>query len=93
MHTMEILDPSGHLTLSWEPDDPASVERAREEFTRLQGLGFAFFSTQAPDAVKVVRLKARALKQAGSLDVRPVLTKTFEPRARRTVAVRPMQGG
>lgn len=91
-HVLEVLDPTGHITLRWSPDDPASVERAREEFDKLKAAGFAFFVDEA-SAIPIVRLKQAALAMAGQLDVRPAAVREFEPRRRRTVAVRPMQGG
>lgn len=89
---MEILDQSGHLTLSWNPEEPESVTKAREEFDRLRAAGYAFFST--PESMnQVSRIKAAAFQQPGSLDVRPVHVTEFQPRTRRQVAVRPMVGG
>lgn len=88
---MEVLDHTGHLTLSWDPDDQASVERAQQEFERLRAAGYAFFVSTEPDAGQVKRLKPQALSEPGWLDVRAA--RVFEPRARRQVAVRPMRGG
>lgn len=91
-HVLEVLDPSGHITLRWSPDDPDSVEQARAEFEKLKAAGFAFFVDEA-SAVPVTRLKPKAFAQAGQLDVRPAMVREFDPRRRRTVAVRPLQGG
>lgn len=89
---MEILNGDGHLTLSWSPDDPESLARAKEEFDRLRAAGYAFFATPSGKG-KVGRLKDAAFRRAGSLDVRPEQVREFRVRARRTVAVRPMVGG
>lgn len=88
---LEVLDPSGHLVLTWNPNEPASVEQARAEFERLKGCGFGFFIGEAEDAPKVTRLKGAALQRSGELVIRS--TRTFDPEAERTVAVRPMRGG
>lgn len=42
---LQVMDGSGHLTLSWDPSDPATVERAKAEFDRLKAAGYAFFAT------------------------------------------------
>lgn len=95
---MEILDPSGHVTLQWDPDDPEAVKRAEAEFSRMQEAGFTFFTTASPDAAKIKKLDAKR----GAVDGRLIeeepteeleQTTTFKPRRRRTVAVRQMAGG
>jgi hypothetical protein len=100
--TLEVLDPSGHVTLQWDPDDPESVARAEAEFKRMQEAGFAFFTTASPDAAAVKKMTKKQ-KARGSLDGRFIeeaepaealeQTTTFKPRRRRTVAVRQMAGG
>lgn len=91
--TMDVPNGSGHLTLTWDPDDPPSVERARATFDELKAKGYAFFVSPEPTAARIKNLKAPALTVRGELDVRPEIVKEFRPRARRTVAMRPMRGG
>jgi hypothetical protein len=43
LHVIEVLDRSGHLSLTWDPTIPESVERARAEFELLQQSGYQFF--------------------------------------------------
>ena len=88
---MEVLGPSGHLVLTWDPTDHASVERARAEFDRLRGCGFAFFTSDADGAPKVTKLKGAALERSGDLVIR--LARQFDAEAERTVAVPPHRGG
>lgn len=89
---LHVMDGSGHLTLSWDPGDPATVANAQAEFDRLKAAGYAFFATPtSPHPVE--SLTAAALETAGTLDVRPEQIKAFNPRASKTVAVRPMVGG
>lgn len=92
-HEMLIPDASGHLTLTWSPTDPESVAIARAEFERLKALGYAFYVSADAAAGRVVGLKDAALSRAGALDVRPDVTREFQPRRRRTVAMRPLVGG
>ena len=90
-HVLEVMDASGHLTLTWDPDKPDEVAQARAEFARLKAAGFAFFATACggtEDAQTVKRLGT-----TGELRVVPEQVKAFAPHARRTVAVRPMRGG
>src|SRR5258708_17889271 len=53
MHVIEVLDRSGHLSLTSDPSIPESVERARGEFDLLQKAGYQFFrvlnSDKQPD--------------------------------------------
>jgi hypothetical protein len=98
--TLKILDASGHLTLSWNPDDPADVAKAEAEFERLKAQGYAFFYSPAASAKPVSRFR----KGAAFFDVRasalpaesappaPEQTTEFRPEGR-TVAVRPLRGG
>lgn len=86
---LEVLDPTGHVTLQWDPDDPGSVKKAEAEFDRLREAGFTFFTSASPDADQVEELGAAA----GSLDGRLEQTSTFKKRARRTTAVPAMRGG
>lgn len=98
---MEVLDGTGHVTLTWTPGDAVSLARAREEFDRLKTAGYAFFAT--PDETTEIERWPKRGRQpewttSGALDVRasePQAERVveFKPHARRTVAVRPMQGG
>lgn len=90
---MEVLDASGHVTLWWDPDDPESVQKAEAEFQRMQDAGFAFFTDESPDAEPVSEMDD-TVRARGDVEGRFVQqTRTFKPRARRTVAVRQMRGG
>lgn len=88
---MEVLDPSGHVTLQWDPDDPGSVKKAEAEFERMRGAGFAFFTSASVDADKVEEIDA----SVGALDGRLEQVREFTRvrRARRTTAVPAMRGG
>jgi hypothetical protein len=44
MHgTLDVMDSSGHTTVTWDPADAESVREARSEFDRLIGLGYQAF--------------------------------------------------
>ena len=103
--TMEIMDATGHVTLTWDIDKPETVETARAEFERLKAAGFAFFVDASEDAEEVMGWPTRgrppAWTKVGHLHVRsdetaapvPVQAREFDPRRRRTTAVRPLVGG
>lgn len=54
-HILEVLDSSGHLTLTWDPSDTEQVRKAREEVERLRAAGYSFFAvvgSQGADEVE-----------------------------------------
>src|SRR5258708_2926063 len=101
--TIEVMDGSGHVTISWDSEDPAEVAKVREEFARLKAAGYAFFTTADETGYEVAALGA-GLAKSGSLAARLVnpgalqsapepelrQTRRFNRRAGRTVAVAPM---
>lgn len=42
-HSMEILDYSGHRTITWDPADEAAIADARAQFEALRAQGFSIF--------------------------------------------------
>lgn len=89
--TMEVLDPSGHVQLVWDPENPESVKKAEAEYEKLKEAGFAFFASASVDADKVEEFDPAH----GPLDGRLEQVRSFKKvaRARRTTAVPPMRGG
>lgn len=93
MDTLEVLNGSGHLTLTWNPDDATEVARAREEVAKLKAAGYQFFLVDDGPADEVVA-------GHGSLIVKRLEDPTeaeapieSPKHGRRSVAVRPLQGG
>lgn len=41
---LEVLDASGHLTLTWDPNNEAETAKARVEVERLRAAGYSFFT-------------------------------------------------
>lgn len=41
--TLEVLNGSGHLSLSWDPENEREVAEARAEVERLKAAGYSFF--------------------------------------------------
>ena len=56
---IEVLGLGGHISLEWNPDDPADIERARADVQRLTEAGYAFFitETEPADAISAGRGK------------------------------------
>lgn len=108
-HTLEVLDSSGHLTLTWDPSDPEQVRKAREEVERLRAAGYTFFAvvgaTGADEVeagngtliVQRVESPFSALPaQAPSKPPkkgRPSKVAPTQQPPTRTIAMRPMKGG
>lgn len=42
-HVMNVMDSSGHTTVTWDPTDRDSVRTARAEFDRLRRAGYQAF--------------------------------------------------
>lgn len=41
--TIEVLNGSGHLSLTWDPSNPEEVAKAKEEVEALKAAGYTFF--------------------------------------------------
>lgn len=54
MHTLEVLNRSGHLTLKWNPEDPEDVAKAREAVAALKAEGYTFFAVAGRTGVDEV---------------------------------------
>jgi hypothetical protein len=108
MRVVEVLDRSGHLSLTWDPAIPESVERARGDFEVLQQAGYQFFRVLNQDEPTGFAPHEGALvvKRVDASDVAPVAAPAqptravrrgrkpkAEPGQERTVAMRPMRGG
>lgn len=93
---IEVLDPSGHLTLEWNPDDPASVAAAQAEWEKLKEAGFAFFADGGAEAADMdAGVRHRGKVEARVVRVEPEAVKPRRGRRgpRRSTAVPPMRGG
>jgi hypothetical protein len=89
---IDVLDPSGHVSLTWHQDDEESVKAARKEFNRLKKMGFAFFITGKPtETATQVKTFDDALEALNV--VAPTEGKKDKKKARRGVAIPRMRGG
>ena len=43
IHSLEVLNASGHLTLTWDPKNEEDVAEARKQVERLRNEGYTFF--------------------------------------------------
>lgn len=104
-HTLEVLNGSGHLTLTWDEADAAQVAATREEVARLKAAGYSFFLVDGSPADEVAaghgELRCQRVAEPPGLSAaeppaegpsNPRRGRAL-PRATRTVAVRPQAGG
>lgn len=104
---IEVLNGSGHLSLTWDSENPEEVAAVRAEVARLRAAGYSFFLTADQPADEVAagggRLLVRRIEDPTAVPMDdptepPPATET-EPnparrgRPRKTVAVQPMRGG
>ena len=48
-HQMEVMDPTGHLTIKWSPDSEEEITAARETFRAMRDLGYNAFRVTGSD--------------------------------------------
>lgn len=100
LNTMDVLGPTGHVTLEWNPNDKDAVREAEKEFERLKAAGYIFYSVpvrmddfdgHGGRASAVFADDAPEADEENALPEGPV--RKFNARSRRTVARPPMRGG
>lgn len=98
--TLEVLGSSGHITVTWNPEDPAEVAKARAEVESLRAAGYSFFAvvgeTEDPLAEGRGSLIVERVASPIKGDATPTPAPAIAPepkKGRRNVAVRHMQGG
>jgi hypothetical protein len=64
---LHILGPEGDVTIDWDPEDAASVKKAKDEWKSLKDSGFEFFD---PTSKKPKRIK-RFSKSLGRVIAAP----------------------
>lgn len=47
--TMQVMDRTGHTTVTWDPTKPVEVEAARDTFDTLTGEGYNAFKVEGVD--------------------------------------------
>jgi hypothetical protein len=79
-HVMDVMDSSGHTSVTWDPTDEASVNDARREFTRLTGEGYQAYRMEAVGEHAVVENKGARITE-------------FDPEAGRLLLIPHRVGG
>jgi hypothetical protein len=63
-HVMNVLDTTGHTTITWDTRDPASVNDARAKFDEMIGRGYSAFAMEVvEDDGVVVEEKGRRIDE------------------------------
>ena len=57
MHQMQVMDPTGHTTVRWDPNDPDEVEVAEATFKEMTARGYSAFRVETVEQ-KGARLSA-----------------------------------
>jgi len=83
--TIEVLSPAGHVLLTWDPADQASVDRARAEFQALEAAGYEFFrvESQTPERAFSSTAGALVVKRVEAAEVAPRAEPLSAPAPRR----------
>jgi hypothetical protein len=85
-----VLDPTGDVRITWNPSDPASCARAREEVAALKAAGYSFFLVDGEPADEIA-----AGGLAGTLSCRRVEMEELlpaSPEEERTPPIVPEEG-
>lgn len=72
MGVMKVMGTAGDTEIAWDPEDKASVEKAKEEFDRLKKEGYEFFEVAQTKGKQVKRFS----KKAGKLIAAPRAAKS-----------------
>jgi hypothetical protein len=78
--TMEVMDRTGHTTVTWDPENAESVANARTEFDRLRREGYSAFRMDAVGEGVVVENKGERID-------------TFDPAAGKLLLIPQRVGG
>jgi hypothetical protein len=78
--TMEVMDRTGHTTVTWDPENPDSVRDAEREFNRLRDEGYSAFRMEAAGDGVVVEHKGERIER-------------FDPAAGKVMMVPQLRGG
>lgn len=80
-HFMQVMDPTGHTTVTWNPEDTDSINQARAEFRRLIRSGYQAFRMNAGmDGAAVVETKGERITE-------------FDPEAGKVMMIPQLVGG
>lgn len=80
-HVMNVMDRTGHTTVTWNPDDPQAVEDAKKKFNEMIRQGYSAFAMNmiSENGVKVEE-KGRRISE-------------FDPKAGKIMLVPQLRGG
>lgn len=79
--TMEILDPTGHTTVTWNPEDKSSIKDAEKKFDDMIKQGYTAF------AMELVSTNGVTVEKKGQR------IKKFDPEAGKIMMIPQLVGG
>lgn len=80
-HVMNILDRTGHTSITWDADDKVSVQDAKDKFEEMIGKGYRAF------AIETTEDDGITIEEKG----RPITA--FDPKAGKVMMIPHLQGG
>lgn len=94
-HSMDVLDLTGHRTVTWDPNDEAAVADARAQFNALRREGYSIFRMVAVGQHAVAEEAGDEIEEfepdAGRMTAQRI--DEFDPEATRTTAIPQRVGG
>lgn len=81
MHVMDVMNTTGHTTVTWNPEDESSVRDARREFQSLIRQGYSAFR------MNVVSENGVVVEEKGER------ISEFDPQAGKVMMVPHLRGG
>ena len=80
MNELKILDPNGHSSTTWDPDDAQQVQRARRTYEALMRRGYRAFGLERGG-------------DGGTPQGYTSKEQSFDPREKETLLVPPIHAG
>jgi hypothetical protein len=97
LNAMDVMDYTGHTTVTWDPNNEASTADARAQFNRLRASGHSIFRMAAIGATAVVEEadQSQPVDDFNPADGRlaAIRIDEFDPQAERLTAIPQRVGG
>jgi hypothetical protein len=96
-HVMDVLNETGHATVTWDPSNEESTADARRQFDRLRAQGYSIFRMTAigQEAVVEEADESQPIETFNPADGRYAAMRIdeFDPQAERLTARPQLRGG
>lgn len=82
MGRMHVLGPEGDIVVEWDPDDQASIDKAKNEWARLKADGYEFFEPVAGKGKLLTRFNRKLGKVIAAPGVKKPIDRMSKSRPR-----------